>query len=194
MPKNVQTTAQLHWSQTLAKSCSKFFKLGFSSMWTENFQMFKLDWEKAEEWDVKLPTFIGSWRKQRNSRKTPASASLTVLKPLTVWIATNCGKFLKRWNSRPPYLSLEKLHARQEAQLELVGTMDWFKIGKGVCQGCILLPCLFNFYAEYIIQIARLEESQAGVKISGRNINNLRYADTHPYGRKWRTKEPFDEG
>ena len=55
--------------------------------------------------------------------------------------------------------------------------MDWFKIGKGVCQGCILLPCLFNFYAEYIIQIARLEESQAGVKISGRNINNLRYAD-----------------
>ena len=62
--------------------------------------------------------------------------------------------------------------------------MDWFKIGKGVCQGCILLPCLFNFYAEYIIQIARLEESQAGVKISGRNINNLRYADTHPYGRK----------
>ena len=55
--------------------------------------------------------------------------------------------------------------------------MDWFKIGKGVCQGCILLPCLFNFYAEYIIQIARLEESQAGVKISGKNINNLRYAD-----------------
>ena len=72
--------------------------------------------------------------------------------------------------------------------------MDWFKIGKGVCQGCILLPCLFNFYAEYIIQIARLEESQAGVKISGRNINNLRYADTHPNGRKRRTKEPLDEG
>ena len=56
-------------------------------------------------------------------------------------------------------------------------TMDWFHIGKGVCQGCILSPCLFNFYTEYIKQNARLDEAQAGVKISGRNINNLRYTD-----------------
>ena len=55
--------------------------------------------------------------------------------------------------------------------------MDWFQIGKGVCQGCILLPCLFNLYAEYIMQDARLDEAQAGIKISGRSINNLRYAD-----------------
>ena len=55
--------------------------------------------------------------------------------------------------------------------------MDWLKIGKGVCQGCILLPCLFNFYAEYIMRDAGLEEAQAGMKIAGRNINNLRYAD-----------------
>ena len=55
--------------------------------------------------------------------------------------------------------------------------MDWFQIGKGVCQGCILSPCLFNFYAEYIMQNARLDEAQAGIKIAGRNINNLRYAD-----------------
>ena len=72
---------------------------------------------------------------------------------------------------------MRNLHARQEAQLELVGTMDWFKIGKGVCQGCILLPCLFNFYAEYIMRNAGLEEAQAGIKIAGRNLNNLRYAD-----------------
>ena len=56
-------------------------------------------------------------------------------------------------------------------------TMDWFQIGKGVCQGCILSPCLFNFYAEYIMRNAGLEEAQAGIKISGRNINHLRYAD-----------------
>ena len=55
--------------------------------------------------------------------------------------------------------------------------MDWFKIGKGVCQGCILSPCLFNLYAEYITQNAKLDESQAGIKIGGRNINNLRYTD-----------------
>ena len=57
------------------------------------------------------------------------------------------------------------------------GTTDWFQIGKGVCQGCILLPCLLNLYAEYIMRNAGLEESQAGIKIAGRNINNLRYAD-----------------
>ena len=79
---------------------------------------------------------------------------------------------------------MKNLHARQEAQLELVGTMDWFQIGKGARQGCILSPCLFNFYAEYIIRIASLEESQAGVKIAGRNINNLRYADTPPLWQK----------
>ena len=57
------------------------------------------------------------------------------------------------------------------------GTPDWFKIGKGVCQGCILFTCLFNLYAEYIMQNARLDEAQAGIKIAGRNINNRRYAD-----------------
>ena len=57
------------------------------------------------------------------------------------------------------------------------GTTDWFQIGKGVCQGCILSPCLFNLYAEYIMRNTRLEEAQAGIKVSGRNINNLRYAD-----------------
>ena len=55
--------------------------------------------------------------------------------------------------------------------------MDWFQIGKGVCQGCILSPCLFNFYAEYLMRNAGLDEAQAGIKITGRNINNLQYAD-----------------
>ena len=70
---------------------------------------------------------------------------------------------------------LRNLYAGQEATVGTGhGTTDWFQIGKGVCQGCILLPCLFNLYAEYIMQNARLYEAQAGIKIDGRNINNLR--------------------
>ena len=74
---------------------------------------------------------------------------------------------------------LRNLYAGQEATVRTGhGTTDWFQIGKGVCQGCILSPYLFNFYAEYIMRNAGLEEAQAGIKIAGRNINNLRYADT----------------
>ena len=73
---------------------------------------------------------------------------------------------------------LRNLYAGQEATVRTGhGTTDWFQIGKGVCQGCILSPCLFNFYAEYIMRNTGLEEAQAGIKIAGRNINNLRYAD-----------------
>ena len=73
---------------------------------------------------------------------------------------------------------LRNVYAGQEATVRTGhGTTDWFQIGKGVCQGCILSPCLFNLYAEYIVQNARLDEAKAGIKISGRNINNLRYAD-----------------
>ena len=77
-------------------------------------------------------------------------------------------------NTRPPDLPL----AGQEATIRTGhGTTDWFKIGKRVCQGCILSLCLYNLYAEYIMQIARLDESRAGIKIAGRNLNNLRHAD-----------------
>ena len=73
---------------------------------------------------------------------------------------------------------LRNLYADQEASLRTGhGTTDWLQIGKGVCQGCILSPCLFNFYAEYIMRNAGLDEPQAGIKIARRNINNLRYAD-----------------
>ena len=73
---------------------------------------------------------------------------------------------------------LRNLYAGQEATVRTgLGTKDWFQIGKGVCQGCILSPCLFNLYVEYIMKNAGLEEAQAGIKIAGRNINNLRYAD-----------------
>ena len=79
-----------------SKECSKFSKLGFNSTWTKNFQMLKLEFEKAEEPDIKLPISVGSSKKQENSRKTSTSVSLTTLKPLTAWITTNCGNFLRR--------------------------------------------------------------------------------------------------
>ena len=80
----------------LATLCSKSFKLGFSSMWTENFQIHKLGFEELEEPEIKLPISFGSWRKQGSSRKSSTSVSLTMLKPLIVWITTKYGKFLKR--------------------------------------------------------------------------------------------------
>ena len=84
----------------------------------------------------------------------------------------------KDGNTRPPFLPLRNLYAGQEATVRIRhGTMDWFQIGIGVHQGCISSPYLFNFYAEYIMQITGLDEAQAGIKIAGRNINNLRYAD-----------------
>ena len=74
---------------------------------------------------------------------------------------------------------LRNLYAGQEAAVR-TGTTDWFQVGKGVCQGCILSPSLFNLYAEYVMRNTGLEETQAGIKIAGRNINNLRYADDTP--------------
>ena len=101
-----------------------------------------------------------------------------MLKPLAVWITTNW-KILKEMGI-PDHLIclLRNLHVGQEVTFQTRhGTTDWLKIGKGVQQGCILSPCLFNFYAEYIMQNASLDESQAGIKSARRNINNLRYAD-----------------
>ena len=124
--------------------------------------MFKLDLEKAGEPEIKLPTSVGSSKKQETSGKTSTSASLTTLKPLTVWITTNCGKFLKRWEQIPDHLTcfLRNPYTGQEAAVRTGhGTMDWFKIGKGVHQGCILSPCLFNLYAEYITRNASLDET-----------------------------------
>ena len=125
-----------------------------------------------------IANIYGITEKARNSRRISTSASLTTPKPLTVWMATNW-KILKELGI-PDCLTclLRNLYAGQEAIVRTgYGTTDWFKIGKGVCQGCILSPCLFNLYAGYIMRNAGLDEAQAGIKISRRNINNLRYAD-----------------
>ena len=149
-------------------------------MRTKNFQTYKLDLEKAEEPEIKFPTSTGSQKKQGNFRKTSTSASLTMLKLLTVWITATCGKFLKGWENQTILpASCETCMRVKKQQLEPTehGKTNWFQTGKGVRQGRILLPCLFNLYADYIMQNAGLDEAQAGIKIAGRNINNLRYAD-----------------
>ena len=120
MPKNAQTTAQLHSSHMLAKQCSKFSKPGFSGTWTMNFQMFKLVLEKSEEPEIKFSTFDGSSKKQESSRKTSISAFLTMPKPLTVWITINCGKFWKRWEYQTSWpASWETCMQVKKQQLEL---------------------------------------------------------------------------
>ena len=141
--------------------------------------MFKLVLKKVEEPEIKLPTSAGSWKKQENSKKTSISALLTMPKPLTVWITTSYGKFLKKWEYQATLpASRETCMQFKKQQLETdTEQRTRFKTGKGVCQGCILSPCLFNLYAEYNMRNARLDEAQAGIKIAGRNINNLRYAD-----------------
>ena len=114
-----------------------------------NFQIFKLTLEKAEEPEIKLSTSAGSSKKQESSRKTSVSALLTMPKPLTVWITTNC-KILKEMGI-PDHLTslLRNLYTGQEATFRTAhGTTDWFQIGKGVPQGCMLSACLFNLYAE----------------------------------------------
>ena len=142
-----------------------------------NFQMFRLDLEMAEEPEIKLPISTGLSKKQESSRKTFISALLSMptlsVDHNTLW------KILKEIGI-PDHLTclLRNLYTGQEATFKTGhGTKDWFQIGRGICQGCIFSPCLFNLYAEYIMRNAGLDEAQAGIKIARRNINHFRYAD-----------------
>ena len=153
--------------------------------------MFKLDLEKPEEPEIKLDllTSAGSQKKQENSRKT--SAPLTTLKPLTVWITINCGKFLKRQEYQT---TLPASFAGEKQVKTRHGTTDWFQTAKGVCQCCVSSPCLFNSYAEYIKRNAGLDEVQAGLKTAGRNVNNLTYADDTTLVAQREELKSLDEG
>ena len=144
-----------------------------------NFQMFKLVLEKAEEPELKLPTSAGSSKKQESSRENIYFCFIDYAKAFDYVDHNKLWKILKEMGI-PDQLTclLRTLYAVQEATVGTGhGTTDWFQIGKGVRQGCILSPCLFNLYAQYIMRNAGLEEAQAGIKIAGRNINNLSYAD-----------------
>ena len=146
-------------------------------MWTKNFQIHNLGLEKAEGQEIKLPTFAGSQRTHGSSRKLSTSVSLITRKTLVnhnkLW------EVLKEMGI-PDHIIylLRNLYVGPEATVRTGhGTIDWFKIGKGVRQGCRLSPCLFNLYAEYIMWNTRLDKLQAGIKIARRHINNLRYTD-----------------
>ena len=142
-----------------------------------NFQMFKLDLEKAEEPD-QIANICWIMKQQESSRKTSPSA-IDYIKPFDCVDHNKLWEILKELGI-PDHLTclLRNLYAGQEATVRIEhGTTDWFQIRKGVRQGCILSPCLFNLCADYIMRNAGLDEAQAGIKIAGRNINNLRYAD-----------------
>ena len=140
--------------------------------------MFKLDLEKAEKPEIKLPTSVQSLKMQENSPKTSTSALLTTTKAFD-FDHNKLWKILKE-TGIPDHLIclLRNLYAGQEATVRTGhGTTDWFQIGKGVRQSCILSPWLFNLYSEYIMKNIGLDEAQAGIKIAKRSINNLRYTD-----------------
>ena len=159
--------------------------------------MFKLDLEKAEEPEIKLPKSAGSSKKAREFQKNIYFCFIDYAKAFDCVDHNKLWKILKEMGI-PDYLTclLRHLYADQEATVRTGhGTRDWFQIGKRICQGCILSPCLFNLYAEYIMRNAGLEEAQAGIKIARRNINNLRYADdtTLIAESEEELKESFDE-
>ena len=158
--------------------------------------MSKLGLKKEEELEINQSASI-RWiiEKAREFQKNICLCFIDYTK------AFDCVDHDKLWKALremeiPDHLTclLRNLYVGQEATVRtLYGRVDWFKIKKEVRQGCLLSPCLFNLYTEHILGNARLDELQAGIKISGGIINNLRYADDTTNGKKRRTKEPFDE-
>ena len=141
--------------------------------------MYKLDLEMAEELEIKLLTSIGSLKKQGNTRKKKYFWFIVYAKAFDCVDHNKLWKILKEMGI-PDHLTffLRSLYADQEATVRTKhGTTDWFQISLGESQVCILSPWLFNLYAEYIMRNTGLEETQAGIKIARKNINNLRYAD-----------------
>ena len=140
--------------------------------------MYTLDLEKAEEPEIKLPTSVGASKQQESSRKNIYFCFTDYTK------AFDCVDHNKLWKipkemGIPDHLTclLSNLYAGQEATVRTGHGTDWLQTGKGVCQGCILSPCLFNLYVEFIMRNGGLDEAQAEIKIAGRNINNLRCVD-----------------
>ena len=157
-------------------------------------QMFKLDLEKAKEPEIKFPTCVGSWKKQESSRKTSTSTLLTIPKPLTVWITTNW-KILKEMGI-PDHLTClwRNLYVGWEAIVRNGhGTTDWLQIRKGVDQGCMLSPCLFNLYAEYIMRMLGLMKHKLESRLLGEISITSDMQMTPLWQKARRTKEPLDE-
>ena len=144
-------------------------------MWTENFQMYKLDLERQRNQRSNYQ-YLQDHRKGREFQKK--ICFIDYAKDLDFVDHNKLENSERDGNTRPPDLLLRNLYASQEVKVRTGhGTTDWFQIGKGVCQVCTLSLCLFNLYAEYIMRNTGLDDAQAGIKISRRNINNIWYAD-----------------
>ena len=178
----------------LARFCSKFFKLVRLQQYV-NLWMYKLDLEKAEKLEIKLPISDGSWRKQGNSRKTSTSASLTMLKPLTV-DHKKLWKILKE-TGIPEHLTClpRNLYIDQEVTVRTGHeTTDWFKIEKEVRQGYIMLPSLFKLCAEYIMWNTRLDHHSLESRLRGEiSITSDMQMTSHLWQKRRIAKEPLDE-
>ena len=164
-------------------------------MWTVNFQMFKLDLEKAEEPEIKLSTSIGSSKKQESSRKTSIPASLTRSKPLTVWITAKCGKFFKDGNTKLPYLPPEKSVCKSK-----IDSWNWTWNNKLApnqersTSGCILSPCLFNLFQSTSWETLGWMKHKLESRLPGETSITSDTQIWHPSGRKQRrTKELLEE-
>ena len=159
-----------------------------------NFQMFKLDLEKAEEPEIELTTSTGSSKKQESSRKTSTSVLLTMPKSLIVWITTNWKVFQEM--GIPDHLTclLRNLYAGQEETVRTgPGTTDWFQIGKEICQGCILSPCLLTYMQSTLWETLGWMKHKLASRLLGEISVTSDMQMTPPFGRKWTTKEPLDK-
>ena len=171
---------KLYWTIALISHASKVMLKILQARLQQyvNFQMFKLVLEKAEEPEIKLPTSDGSSKKQESSKK---HLFLRYWLCQSLWLhgsQQTVENSERDGHTRPLDPPLEKPVCRSGLKVRTGHRItDWFQIGKGVCQGCILSLCLLNLYAEYIMKDAGLEEAQAGIRIAGRNIKQLRYAD-----------------
>ena len=157
-------------------------------MWTVNFLDVQAGFRKGRGTRDQIANIRWIMAKAREFQKNMYFCFIDYAKAFDCVEHNKLQKILKEMGI-PDHLTylLRNLYAGQEATVRTGhGTTDWFQIGKGVWQGCVLSPCLFNLYAEYIMRNAGLEETQTGIKIAGRNINNLRYADTSPLWQKVR--------
>ena len=153
MPKNVQPIAQLHSSHTSSKVMLKILQARLQQKVNHKIPDVQAGFRKGRGNRAQIANIHWIIKEQENSRKTSTSASLTTTKPSTMWIAKKLWKILKQMGI-PDHLTclLRNLYAGQEVTVRTIhGTTDWFQFGKGICQACILSPCLFNFYEEYIM-------------------------------------------
>ena len=165
-------------------------------MWTENFQMFKMDLEKAEEPEIKLPISNGSSKKEESSRKTSTSALLTTPKPLTVWITTNCGKFWKRWEYQTTWpASWETCMQVKKQQIELdMEQQTGCKSGKEYFKAVYCHPAYLTYMQSTSCKIPGWMKHKLKSRLLGELSITSDMQMTPPFWQKRRTKDPLDEG